>query len=304
MKRLIVNADDFGLTANVNRAILDGHCRGVITSASLLSNGEAFESAVALALQTPRLGVGIHLNLTEGKSVAAGLDVPSLVNSQGQFNRTSASLWRALVLGGVSAADVEKEWRAQIEKVLAAGVAPTHLDSHKHVHALPVLGKMAIRLARQYCIPAIRCVAERQRGARRLLPRYPRAAKTVLRQLLNSCALATISRSWTGEIERAGIVCASDFYGLTATGLLDEETLREILSRLRDGASELMCHPGWVDDDLRRTPTRLVGQREMEFQALTRPAIKLLVRDLGIQLVSYRDLARANANQASCSGGL
>jgi len=80
--------------------------------------------------------------------------------------------------------------------------------------------------------------------------------------------------------------------------------MREILSSLRDGASELMCHPGWVDDDLRRTPTRLVGQREMEFQALTRPAIKLLVRDLGIQLVSYRDLARANANQASCSGGL
>src|SRR5204863_9488270 len=83
VKRLIVNADDFGLTANVNRAILDGHCRGVITSASLLSNGEAFESAVALALQTPRLGVGVHLNLTEGKPVAAALEIPSLVNGGG-----------------------------------------------------------------------------------------------------------------------------------------------------------------------------------------------------------------------------
>jgi len=297
VKRLIVNADDFGLTANVNRAILDGHCRGVITSASLLSNGEAFESAVALALQTPRLGVGIHLNLTEGKSVAAGLDVPSLVNSQGQFNRTPTSLWRAIVFGRVSAADIERELRAQIEKVLAAGVAPTHLDSHKHVHALPVLGKMTIRLAREYCIPAIRCVAERQRGAWRLLRRHPRAAKTVLRQLLNSCTLTAISRSWTGELERAGIARASDFYGLTATGFLDEETMREILSSLRDGTSELMCHPGWVDDDLRRTPTRLVGQRETEFRALTSPAIKLQARDLGIQLVNYRDIARVNATR-------
>ena len=114
---------------------------------------------------------------------------------------------------------------------------------------------------------------------------------------MNSCTLTAISRSWTGELERAGIARASDFYGLTATGLLDEETLREILSGVPDGASELMCHPGWVDDDLRRTPTRLVGQREMEFQALTSPAIKLLAQDLGIQLVNYRDLARANATR-------
>jgi predicted glycoside hydrolase/deacetylase ChbG (UPF0249 family) len=234
------------------------------------------------------------LNLTEGKSVAAGLDIPTLVNSQGRFKRTPAGLWRALVLGRVSAAHVKKELRAQIEKVLAAGVVPTHLDSHKHVHALPVLGKMAIRLAREYRIPAIRCVAERKRGAWRLLRRYPRATKTVLRQLLNSWALTSISRRWTGELERAGIARASDFYGLTATGLLDEETLREILASLPDGTGELMCHPGWVDDDLRRTPTRLLGQREMELQALTSPAIKLLVRDLGIQLVNYRDVVRAN----------
>ena len=297
MKRLIVNADDFGLTANVNRAILDGHCRGVITSTSLLANGEAFESAVALARQASRLGVGVHLNLTEGKPVATGLDIPSLVNGRGRFKRAPAGLWRALVSGRVSAAHIEKELRAQIEKVLATGVVPTHLDSHKHVHALPALGKMAIKLAPEYRVPAIRCLAERRRGAGRLLWRYPRATRTVLRQLSNSCALAAVSRRWAGELERAGLVCASDFYGLTATGFLDEETMREILSSLRDGTSELMCHPGWVDDDLRRTPTRLVGQRETEFRALTSPAIKLQARDLGIQLVNYRDIARVNATR-------
>src|SRR5207302_11395347 len=100
-----------------------------------------------------------------------------------------------------------------------------------------------------------------------------------------------------GALRRAGLGCASGFCGLTATRFLDEEAVREILSSLRYGISELMCHPGWVDDDLSRTPTRLVEQREMEFQALTSPAIKLLARDLGIQLVNYRDIASANATR-------
>jgi hopanoid biosynthesis associated protein HpnK len=291
MKRLIVNADDFGLTAKVNQAIIAGHYRGLISSTSLLANGEAFESAVALSRQAPRLGVGVHLNLTQGRPVAPGSSIPSLVNGQGSFARPPGSLWRAIILGRVSTADIEKELRAQIEKVLAAGIVPTHLDSHKHVHALPVLGKMGIRLARAYGIPAIRCVAERRSALGRLLRRYPRATTTIFRQLLTSCALALISRGWSRRLRQAGIARASHFYGLTPTGFLDEEILREILCHLPDGTSELMCHPGFVDEALRQTPTHLLKQREIEYQALTRPAIKLLAQDLGIQLVNYRDVA-------------
>jgi predicted glycoside hydrolase/deacetylase ChbG (UPF0249 family) len=190
----------------------------------------------------------------------------------------------------VSTVEIEKELRAQIEKVLAAGIVVTHLDSHKHVHALPVLGRMGIRLARQYGIPAIRCVAERWSALGCLLGRFPHAKTAIFRQRLNSLILAAVSRGWSRQSRRAGIACAEHFYGLTPTGFLDEELLREILCHLPDGTSELMCHPGLVDKALRQTPTRLLEQREMEYQALTQPGIKLLAKDLGIELINYGNL--------------
>jgi hopanoid biosynthesis associated protein HpnK len=291
MKRLIVNADDFGLTTKINQAIMDAHYCGLISSTSLLANGEAFESAVTLSRQAPRLGVGVHLNLTEGQPVAPACRIPSLVNGQGCFGRKPGRLWRAIILGRASTVDIEKELRAQIEKVLAAGIVATHLDSHKHVHALPVLGRMTIRLTRQYGIPAIRCVAERWSGLGYLLGRFPRAKTAILRQFLNSCTLAVVSRGWSRQLRQAGVAYAGHFYGLTPTGFLDEELLREILCHLPDGTSELMCHPGLVDEALRQTPTRLLEQREMEYQALSQPGIKLLAKDLGIQFINYGDLS-------------
>jgi len=303
MKQLIVNADDFGLTAKVSQAIFDGHCHGLISSTSLLANGEAFDSAVALARQAPRLGVGVHLNLTEGKSVAARGSIPSLVNAQGFFARTPGSLWRAITLGRVSLTEIEKELRAQIEKVAAAGIVPTHLDSHKHVHALGALGAISIRIARAYGIPAIRCVAERWSAMGHLLGRHPRAATTIVRQRINGFLLARASKEWTLQLSEAGIACAIHFFGLTPTGFLDEEILSQILRHLPEGTSELMCHPGYVDNTLRQTPTRLLGQREIEYQALTRPAIVQLVRELGIQVVSYRDIARRQAAGAVREAG-
>jgi len=293
MKRLIINADDFGLTAMVNQAIIDTHSCGLLRSTSLLANGEAFASAVDLARQAPGLGVGVHLNFTEGQPVAPASSVPSLVNGQGFFARKPASLWQALISGRVSTVDVEKELRAQIEKVLAAGVAATHLDSHKHVHTLPALGRMTIRLARQYGIPAIRGVAESWSGLGCLLRRFPHARRAIFRQRLNSLTLAAVSCGWRRRLRRAGVACARNFYGLTPTGFLDEHILREILCRLPDGTSELMCHPGFVDEALRQTPTRLLEQRELEYQALTQPGIKLLAKELGIQFINYAELVQA-----------
>lgn len=196
-----------------------------------------------------------------------------------------------MILGRVSAVDMERELHAQIEKVLAAGIAPTHLDSHKHVHTLPAIGRMSLRLARQYGILAIRGVAERWSAFGYLLGRFPRAKATIVRQRCNSLVLSALSRGWRRQLRPAGIACAEHFYGVTPTGFLDEELLREILTHLPDGTSELMCHPGLVDNALRQTPTRLLEQREIEFQALTRPGTKLLAEELGIQLINYGDLA-------------
>jgi len=212
------------------------------------------------------------------------------MNGQGFFARKPARLWQAMILGRVNAADIEKELRAQIEKVLAAGIVPTHLDGHKHVHALPALGRMAIKLARHYGIHAIRCVAEGWSARGYLLARFPRAKRAILRQRVNSFALAALSRGWHRQLRHAGVAYAEHFYGVTSTGFLDEEVLREILRHLPDGTSELMCHPGFVDDALRQTPTRLLEQREVEFQALSQPGIKRLAMDLGIELVNYGEL--------------
>jgi len=196
-----------------------------------------------------------------------------------------------MTLGRVSAAEIEKELRAQIEKVLAAGIVATHLDSHKHVHVLPALGRMSIKLARQYGIPAVRCVAERWSALRCLLRRFPRAKATIFQQRLSSFALAVIARGWSRRLRQAGVAYAEHFYGVTPTGFLDEEILHEILCHLPDGTSELMCHPGFVDQALRQKATRLLEQREIEYHALSQPGIKLLAKDLGVQLINYGDLA-------------
>jgi len=244
-----------------------------------------------LSRQAPRLGVGVHLNLTEGKPVAPASSIPSLINGQGAFARKPTSLWRAMTFGRVGAVDIEKELRAQIEKVLAAGIVPTHLDGHKHVHALPALGRMSIGLARQYGIRAIRSVAERWSALGYLLRRFPHARPTVLRQRLGSLALSALSRGWRSQLQRAGVASADHFYGVTPTGFLDADLLREILRRLPEGTSELMCHPGYVDKALKQMPTRLLEQREVEYQALSQPGIKLLTKELGIQLINYGDIA-------------
>jgi predicted glycoside hydrolase/deacetylase ChbG (UPF0249 family) len=124
-----------------------------------------------------------------------------------------------------------------------------------------------------------------------LLGRSPQAKTTIFRQRLKSFGLAVLSRGWSRQSRRAGIACAEHFYGLTPTGFLDEELLREILCHLPDGTSELMCHPGLVDEALRQTPTRLLEQREIEYHALSQPGIKRLAKDLGIQLINYGDLS-------------
>ena len=290
MKKLIVNADDFGLTAGVNDAILDAHLRGVISSASLLANGQAFESAVMLARRAPRLSVGIHLNLTEGKPLAPSAAVPSLIDGRGFFLRRPARLWLAKSFHRVNPGEIERECRAQIERVLAAGIAPTHIDSHKHVHALPFLGGMVMGLAREYGILAVRRVAESRAALGCLLRRYPARAPVILRRLLISRALAIASEKAMGRHQDASVSSPSHRYGLTATGFLDEHVLGKIIAHVPDGVSELMCHPGFVDDDLRREPTRLLREREIEHRALTQPAIRRLIEERDIRLVSYGDV--------------
>lgn len=291
MKRLIVNADDFGLTVRVNEAIVEGHRNGIITSTTLMANGGAFESALALARETPRLGVGIHLNLTEGRPVSDAAGIPSLVDARGLLFGGPGRLARGIVSGKVRLADVERELRAQIEKVQAAGIPGTHMDGHKHVHLWPSVFDIVVRLAGEYRIRCVRRAVERPVGLLYLLRRNGGSALSVLKQHLAGRAMGIVALGSRRRLRRSGVRSPAYFFGVTQTGFLDVAALGTILRRLPEGTSEIMCHPGYVDETLRRTPTRLLVQRERELAAVRSPEIRNLVAAMNIELIHYGDLA-------------
>src|SRR5215470_11276807 len=205
MKRLIVNADDFGLSEGINQAVILGYRQGTITSATLMANGAGFATAVEMARTASNLGVGVHLNLTEGAPVSAPSGIPSLVNAQGLFTHTVEQLgWHSLV-GSISLLEVERELRAQIEKVLAADVVVTHLDGHKHVHLIPALCRLVMRLATDYGIMGMRCPCEGFSDITRLMRRNPRAAPRLLQQYGVSRGLWLLARRARQACQRAGL---------------------------------------------------------------------------------------------------
>lgn len=290
MKVLIVNADDFGLTEQVNRGILDAHRHGIVTSTSLMANGPAFDPAVALARTAPGLAVGIHLNLTEGRPLSPAARIPSLIDATQRFAAGPGRLVRRVATGAARLDHIEREWRAQIERVLAAGIAPSHLDGHQHVHAWPPLFAIAMKLALEYAIRGVRSPSERPAAVMTLLRHRPRAAARILKQYGVGRALAVLARGQRRRLRRAGLGCPDEFFGLTQTGFLDAASLEAILRAVPDGSSELMCHPGYFDPALGATPTRLQRQREAELAALTDPGINALIAGLAIRLGTYRDL--------------
>jgi hopanoid biosynthesis associated protein HpnK len=297
MKKLIVNADDFGLTEGVNRAIINGHRTGIITSTTLMANGMAFDSAVAASSTTPELGVGVHLNLTQGRPVCDASQVPSIVTSEGSFYPSPGILaWRILTRK-IKSTDVENELRSQIEKVATAGIRITHMDSHKHIHLLPPIFSV-IKLAREHGIDCVRCPIEPASTA--LGPfkygstGWPRTAK----QYFLGRALSTLAAYQVKRLDHAGLDRPEHFYGLSQTGFLDGAILEQILRAVPDGTSEIMCHPGYVDQELLRARTRLRAERETELEALTRLGIRQLVAGLGIELISYDKLASARGRAA------
>lgn len=296
MKQLIVNADDFGLTENVNRGIAEAHANGIVTSTSLLANGEAFHSAVVLSKQAPRLGIGVHLNLSEGAPVSLCTTVPTLVDSHGSLHLSPVPLWRAIVAGRVNLRDVEIETRAQISRILDAGITPTHLDGHMHVHVLPRISETVIRIAREFGIRGMRSPAEPIASVLRNFARRHANWASVAKSSAIALAVSRLARRLKRRLDAAGLVHPAHFCGMAVAGGLNTRTLRATLLALPEGVSELMCHPGYFDADVVRTGGRLQDHREVELQALTAAEIRSLIQDEEIRLITYGDLAAAQAH--------
>ena len=292
MKNLIVNADDLGWTDGVNRGILEAFHHGIVTSTSLLANGAAFAEGVEAARSTPGLGVGVHLNLSDGPPVADRETVTSLLNDDGEFAGGPESLLLRRARRGLVLAEVENEWDAQIQKVRDAGIAPTHVDGHKHVHMLPGLFEIALKLAKRHDIGAIRVSLEASSLRAALASGSKQNAGVVMKQGVQARGLKLLARHAREQAQRAGISTADYFCGIAQTGELTREGVEQFVKSLPDGTTELMCHPGYADAALRKTPTRLQDSRQTELQILTDTGIRNLVASLGIRLIDYGFVAQ------------
>jgi len=291
MKRLIVNADDFGFTRGVNTGILRAFQSGILTSATLMANGDAFDEAVAMALAAPGLGVGCHLVAVGGRPVAPPAEIASLVDANGMLPRTLTDLLKLLMRGRVKVEHVEREFRAQVERLCAAGITPTHLDSHKHSHTQPMVMTALARVATLFNIRAVRNPFESWRAPviTGLAARARRGG--YLKQYVMSATVAPRARAFHRIARQHGLRTPDFFCGVRLTGLLDPEAVRRVIEGLPDGTTELMCHPGVYDDELERAATRLKGERQRELEALIDESVRRAVTAQSVRLINYQEFA-------------
>src|ERR1700690_511793 len=282
MKQLILNADDFGLTRGVNQGIIRAHREGILTSATLMATAPAFDDAVELALANPGMGVGCHLVLVGGKAISLPREIPSLADRDGNL-MASLPLFAARVsFGSVRPSEIERELRAQIEKIRGAGIRPSHVDTHKHTHVHPVVMEVVGKIAREYGIQRVRNPIENLRDSWN--------GVGLSRRLAPAGMVRVVGRSFHTISRRCGLFSPDHFLGLARTGQLGPQALRRMIEGLSEGSTEIMSHPGVCDEALARTGSRLQAQRQLELDGLVDADVKRTVEKEGIRLISYHGL--------------
>jgi predicted glycoside hydrolase/deacetylase ChbG (UPF0249 family) len=299
VRNLIVNADDFGLTAGVNRAIVECNAAGIVSSTTLMASGRAFGDAVAAAGLAPKVSVGCHVVLVDGTPVSALDSVDTLLAIRSAepdkfFSSLSAFAARAM-LGGFDRDQLMAEATAQIRKLQAAGIQVTHLDTHKHAHIFPEILTALLRAARICGVRAIRnpfvplkvMPARQYKGKRDLWKRYGQVRM-----------LHTFARQFIDRTKRAGLVTPDGIVGVIETGSGEGEgyssLLRQTLTSLPEGTWEWVCHPGYNDADLSAAGTRLRDSREEERRLLSSPELRQFLEEQKIRVISYRELAETS----------
>ncbi|HKF53083.1 MAG TPA: ChbG/HpnK family deacetylase [Candidatus Acidoferrales bacterium] len=284
---MIVNADDFGYTRGVNAGIIRGFRDGIVTSTTMMANGRAFDDAVEYAKENPKLGVGCHLMLVDGVAVETPSAIPSLADREGNLPATVGSLAAKLLAGAVRREDIARELRAQITKVLNAGITPTHLDSHKHTHSHPKVMEQMVKVASEF---GIHCIRKPFEGAGSLVKSAFADGWSSFRQSTKALLARTAEPQFQKVARNHGMRMPEHFWGVAATGHLNRESILSMLESMPEGVNELMCHPGQCDDELKHSRTRLKREREVELEALTHPEVRAAIERQGIKLMDYRGL--------------
>jgi predicted glycoside hydrolase/deacetylase ChbG (UPF0249 family) len=281
VRRLIVNADDFGLTLGVNRAVMELYQKDVLTSATLMARAPATEDAVALALKTPTLGVGCHIVLVDGEPQLPVHEIPTLVDQKtGRFYPSLGAFLGRLLLGRIRSGEIEAEAEAQIASLESRGLRLTHFDTHKHTHMFRAVLSPLLRAARAAGIRAVRNPFEPAWSCR-ATPDAP------LVRRIEVDLLRFFEPAFHRIVAEEGFATTSGALGVLATGTLNATTIPSLLGSIPPGTWELVTHPGYDDSDLDQARTRLKASREVERQAL------LAIRPPdGVELVSFAHLGK------------
>jgi predicted glycoside hydrolase/deacetylase ChbG (UPF0249 family) len=265
MKQLIINSDDYGRTPEISHGIREAHLHGVVTSTTCMMNISTTADDVVIALkETPNLGLGVHLVLTMGRPISAPETIPSIVDENGNFFKYTPLIEH---LTSLNMDEVKKEWRSQIDAFIkATGTKPTHIDSHHHAsYFSPNLFRGMLELAQEYScairFPFTELSSEIQETAKQVPD---------LMQEFNP---------------RRPDIFFVNFYDKTAT----KEDLLNIISSVGEGTSEIMCHPGYVDEEFAKESVYNF-QRERELNILTDAAIKQAIESQNIKLITFADL--------------
>jgi len=290
VRRLIVNADDFGFTSGINRAIEEAHTRGIVTSSTLMANGSAFAEAIQLARTTPQLSIGCHVVLIDGQPVLGQQRLASLTAraSSPRFRDGLKSFAARALAGRMDPDEIAAEATAQIRKIQSAGIAVSHFDTHKHTHLFPAILRPLLQAAAACGVRAVR---------NPFGPRLPLRSSHLLKRpgLWTRYAEVHVLRRFADRfretVEGEGFLTPDGTLGIEVTGALDETLFFAIAQSIPEGTWEFVCHPGYNDADLQSARTRLRQSRETELHVLTMPAARTMLRQEGIQLISYQDLA-------------
>jgi len=268
-RQLVVNADDFGFTSDVNEGIVEAHRRGILTATTLMANGDAFDEAVRLARETPSLDIGCHLVLIGGRSLVTGKAYPATV----------AKLVAALARREIRPYE---ELKAQVERIAGAGIVASHLDTHKHTHLAPPVLDAVARLSEEFGIRWVRRPFDFPMTAVRGI--VPAATR------MTSDALGLLRKRFHRVLSRHGCRTTDHFAGFQITGHFRTAELVKLLTALPEGSTELMVHPGRCTAALRAAPTRLKESRERELEALVSAEAREALANGGVELVDYRGL--------------
>jgi predicted glycoside hydrolase/deacetylase ChbG (UPF0249 family) len=263
VRKLVVNADDFGFTRDVNQGIVQAHRDGILTATTLMATGAAFDDAVRLARENSSLDIGVHLVLVG--------DPP--------LPQTVAQLVRAVALGRIHVYD---ELRAQVRRILDAGLRPTHLDTHKHTHLLPPVLDAVARLSEEFKIPWVRRPFD--------FPLTPTGPGVSHAKRIISKSLGILGGRFARVLARHGCRSTDHFAGFQITGSYGAAELARLIRSLPEGSTEFMCHPGICREELRRARTRLKESREQELLALTSAEVRAAIAASGVELVRYSEL--------------